>query len=384
MKKINKNTLKKNIFATVNRDIESANIAGAAVIVAQNGEILLNEHFGFSDAPNQKPLKKHSLFRLASMTKPVTAVAALIGVDRGWFSLDDKISKHFPEFENMFIGRLENGKVVPDKKHDNTATLRHLLSHDNGFMACNELYMPQELAMPKEAFADNKTAAYYCLNNTCLCFEPGRAAKYSAYFAFDLIALLIEKHSSMKYADFIKKNIFEPLGITDITYTPTDEQWARLVCMCDRAAGGVIFNADMGKHTFEGFPLSYTCAGAGLVGSIEDYFKFAEMLRLGGKVGDVQIVSPESFSLMYQKYVPQEYMHPDEKYSWGLGVRVTNGDPYLPDNCFGWSGAYGTHFWVDRENGITAIYMKNNRWHDSHGGGSTAVQFEKDVMTAAE
>lgn len=384
MKKLSKELLYKNIVSTINRDIENTKLAGAAVLVAKDGEILLKEHLGYSDAISRTPLKKNAIFRLASMTKPVTAIAALIGVDRGWFSLDDKISTHFPKFENMYIGRLENGKVIPHRRHDNTATLRNLLSHDSGFMASNDLYAPQESAMPKEAFINNETAVRYCLNNTCLCFEPGKAAKYSPYFPFDLIGILIERHSCMKYADFIKKYIFRPLGITDITYTPTEDQWSRMVCMYNKTTEGNIVNVDMAKHTFEDFPLSYTCAGAGLVGSIEDYFKFAEMLRLGGKVGNIQIVSPENFQRMYQKYVPQEYMHPSEKYSWGLGVRVTNGDPYLPDNCFGWSGAYGTHFWIDPVNNITAIYMKNNRWYDSAGCGSTGVQFEKDIMASFE
>lgn len=376
MQKLDKNSLYKNVVSSIESDIKYGNISGAAVLVAQNGEVLLNEYLGYSDSFNQIPLKENALFRLASMTKPVTAIAALIGVQNGWFSLDDKISKHFPEFENMYIGRLENGKVVPDRKHDNTAILRQLLSHDNGFMASNELYLPQEYDMPIEAFETNETAAYYCLNNTCLCFAPGSASKYSGYFAFDLIGLLIERHSGIKYAEFINKNIFEPLGITDITYNPTDEQWSRMVAMSDRGCTGIRFNVEMGKHTFEGFPLSYTCAGAGLVGSVEDYFKFAEMLRNNG----APLVSPEIFALMPKKYVAQELMHPDEKYSWGLGVRVTNGDPYLPDGTFGWSGAYGTHFFIDPENQITAIYMKNSRWHDAGGGGQTSKQFEKDII----
>ncbi len=367
--------------------MENSAIAGAAVIVAQNGEILCHERFGFSDAKTKKPLEKNALFRLASMTKPVTAVAALIGVEKGWFSLEDKVSDHYPEFENVYVGRLQNGKVIPDHKPKRPVILRQLLSHDNGFMAGGaggELYAPQENAMPKSAFETNKTAVEYCIKNTCFTFEPSYSAGYSAYFAFDLIGLLIEKHSGMKYADFINNYIFEPLGITDITYCPSEEQWSRLVCMSDRSVGKEIINVDMGKHTFEGFPLSYTCAGAGLVGSIEDYFKFAEMLRLGGNWNGKQIVSPDLFPLIYKKYVPMEYMHPDEKYSWGLAVRVTHGDPYLPDGTFGWSGAYGTHFFIDRENQITAIYMKNNRWFESGGGGRTGVQFEKDIMNSFE
>ncbi|MBE6787012.1 MAG: beta-lactamase family protein [Ruminococcaceae bacterium] len=384
MQTLNKNLLQQNIENSIKNDIKYSNIAGAAVMVAQNGKILMNEHFGFSDAPNQKPLKSGAMFRLASMTKPVTAIATLIGAEKGWFSLDDKVSDHFPEFENIYVGKLENGKVVPSHKPKRPVVLSQLLSHNSGFMASSELYLPQEFEMPKEMFETNKTAAQYCLENTCLCFEPYYQTGYSGYFAFDLIALLIERHSGMKYADFLNEYIFKPLEIKDITYTPTPEQWERVVSMSDRGAGGILFNVDMTGHTFEGFPLTYTCAGAGLVGSIEDYFKFAEMLRQNGTYNGKQIVSPELFPALYKKYVPQEYMPKGAKHSWGLGVRVTVGDDCLPDGCYGWSGAYGTHFFIDPKNQITAIYMKNNRWHDSHGGGMTAVQFEKDIMNSFE
>lgn len=385
MKKLDKNLLYKNVLSSIESDLENANIAGAAVMVAQHGEILLDERLGYSNGMSKTLLKRNSIFRLASMTKPVTAIAALIGVEKGWFSLDDKVSDHFPEFANLYIGRLENGKVIPDRKPKRDVVLQQLLSHNNGFMAGGdgaELYLPQENAMPLSAFETNKAAVDYCLKNTCLTFEPYYETGYSGYFAFDIIGLLIERHSGMKYADFIQKNIFEPLGIKDITYTPTQEQWERIVCMSDRTVGRGIVNVDMGEHTFENFPLSYTCAGAGLVGSIEDYFKFAEMLRQGGSYNGIRIVSPEIFPLLYKKYVPMEYMPEGSAHSWGLGVRVALGDKNLPDGSYGWSGAYGTHFWIDPENDITAIYMKNNRWHDSHGGGSTAMQFEADVSSS--
>ena len=382
MKKLNKELLIKNVSDSIKNDMKETNIAGAAVIVAQHGEILLDERFGYSNFLAKKPLERNAIFRLASMTKPVTAVAALIGVQNGWFDLNDNVSEHFPEFENLYVGKLENGKVVPDHKPKKPVCLQQLLSHNNGFMASAPLYPPQEELMPKSAFANNKTAVDYCLKNTCLTLEPYYETGYSGYFAFDLIALLLERYSGMKYADFINEKIFKPLGIKDITYTPTNEQWQRTVMMFERTDGKDGINVDMGNHTFEGFPLSYTCAGAGLAGSIEDYFIFAEMLRNGGTYKGIEIVHPDVFPQIYKKYVPMEYMPKGAINSWGLGVRVSLNDPVLPDDCWGWSGAYGTHFWIDPVNDITAIYMKNSRWHDSHGCGNTGKQFEADIMAS--
>lgn len=357
MQKLNKKSLREKVLSTLQYDLENANIAGASVIVAQNGEVLLDKQVGYSNILTKTPLRQNNIFRLASMTKPITAVAFLIGVENGWFSPNDKVSKHFPEFADLYIGRLENGLVVPDRKPRREVILQQLLSHNNGFMASSPLYLPQEELMPKEVFKNNKSAVQYCLNHTCLTFDPYYNVGYSGYFAFDLIALLIERCSGIPYAEFLEKNIFKPLGITDITYNPTKEQWSRVVCMADRTIGKGIVNVDMGEHTFEGFPLSYTCAGAGLVGSITDYFKFAEMLRCGGRLNGTEIVSPEIFPLLYKKYIPKKYMPKTDKFSWGLGVRVTDGDPNLPDGCFGWSGAYGTYFWIDPQNQITAIYI---------------------------
>jgi len=382
MKTPDKILLYENVSNSIKKDIERNNISGAAVMVAQHGEILLNEHFGSSNFLTQKPLEKNAIFRLASMTKPVTSVAALIGVQNGWFDLSDNVSKHFPEFENMYVGKLEDGKVIPDHKPEKSVCLQQLLSHNNGFMASSPLYEPQEELMPKSAFETNKTAVDYCFKNTCLTLEPYYETGYSGYFAFDLIALLVERHSGMKYADFVYENIFNPLGIKDITYTPTDEQWQRTVTMFEKTDGKGGVNVDMSEHTFEGFPLTYTCAGAGLVGTIEDYFIFAEMLRCGGNYNGTEIVKPDVFPQIYKKYVPMEYMPNGAVHSWGLGVRVSVNDPVLPDGCWGWSGAYGTHFWIDPENDITAIYMKNSRWHDSHGCGNTGKQFEADVMAS--
>ena len=144
--------------------------------------------------------------------------------------------------------------------------------------------------------------------------------------------------------------------------------------MHDRAVGPGLVTVNMGRNIFERHPLTYEAAGAGLMGSIEDYFIFAEMLREKGKYKDTRIVNESTFSLIEKPYVTKKIM--DGTYLWGLGVRVMAGDRYLPDGAFGWSGAYGTHFWVDPVNDVTALYMRNMRWYDTHGCGSIGRQFE--------
>lgn len=380
MRELDKQLLRKNVSRQTEKDLELCNISGASVIVAQHGVILHKECVGYKNPITKEPLEFNAMFRLASMTKPVTAVAALMGVERGWFSLDDKITDYFPEFGDMYVGRIEDGDVVPDHKPKNELLLYQFLSHNCGFMGAGPLYEIEESKMPFEAYKDNKTAVEYCIKNTCLTYEPKLEQGYCGTTAFDVIALLIEKNSGMKYADFIKKNIFDPLGIKDITYHPTEDQWSRLIAMTDKMCAKGHSVVDMGRHTFENFPLEYTSAGAGLVGSIEDYFVFAEMLRCGGEYRGVRIIKEDVLASIRKVFVPVEILGEGATYTWGLGVRISTDDKNLPPGCFGWSGAYGTHFWVDPENDITAVYMKNSRWHDSHGCGETGREFEKAVM----
>ena len=364
------------------RDLDGGYIGGADILVYQNGETLFRHAEGFSDADKGTPLSEGALFRLASMTKPVTAVAALIGVERGWFSLDDDMEKHFPELSKMYVGRAEDGQIVPDHKPYHKLKLHHFLSNTSGFLGVSPLYDIAENSIPKSAYKNNKAMADWCLNNTCFTYEPTVTVGYCGYQAYDLVALLIERYSGKSWADFLDENIFSPLGITDLTYRPTADQWKRLVKMCDRTTGGLC-TVELGEHTFEGFPLEYTSAGAGLIGSVDAYFKFAKMLLSGGELDGVRIIKEETLRLMSKPWVSSEVMGQNEA-AWGLGVMVRKLGATLPEHTFGWSGAYGTHFWVDPDNKVIAIYMKNSRWYDSHGCGKTGKDFERAVAASFE
>lgn len=382
MKILNKQLLYTAVKSRIESDIERGNIGGAAAIVIQNGETACDLRLGYKNISTHEPLLKNTLFRLASLTKPVAGVACMIAVEKGYFSLKDKVSDYFPNVKNMYVGKIENGEVIPDRKPQNDILICDLLTHTSGIMGSNALCEPQEYIMPDSAYKTNKAMVDYCIKNTCLTFEPTKGSAYSGYAAFDIMALIIEEKSGLSYAQFVNKYIFEPLGIKDITFNPTEEQWSRMITMTDKAVGNKCVAVDMGRHTFEGFPLSYTCAGASLTGTIEDYAIFGEMLRRDGEYGGIRIITPESVKAISTPYVPMCTPGLSPYDSWGLGVRVTVNNPTLPKGCFGWSGAYGAHFWVDPENQITAIYMRNSRLHDSHGGGKTAANFETDVMSA--
>lgn len=319
------------------------------------------------------------MYRLASMTKPVTGVAALIAVERGWFGLDDMVEDYLPQFRDMKVARLEDGHPVVDHEAHQPLRIWHMLSHCSGIMSECPLGDALFELTPRSAFDSMDASINYCAGQP-LAFDPTEYTAYSGYTAFDVVAKIIEMKSGLSYEEFLCRNIFQPLGLTDITFTPTEEQWSRMITMSDRAVGPSAINVEMGRHIFEAFPLSYTCAGASLAGTLHDYSIFAEMLRNRGSYQGAKIFSPELLEELRKPRISVTTPNRDPISSWGLGVRVVDQPSHLPIGAFGWSGAYGTHFWVDPENEITAVYLRNSRWYDSHGGGKIGLQFEKDVM----
>jgi len=383
MKYLNKSKLNHDIMEELQKDLALANIAGAAVMVSQDGEKVCDIRAGVKNVDTGEPLQPGTLFRYASLTKPITGAATLIGVQNGWFDLEDKVSDYFPDFEEMYLGKVVDGRIVAGEKARNPLRLFHLLSHSSGLL-CGELGGLQQQQMPESAFTSCKDNVEYCGKHVLLTFEPGEGAAYSAYTAFDVIACLLEQKSGLGYQAFLDKYLFGPLGIRDITFHPTKEQWQRMSAMHDRAEGNRMITVNMGQYIFERFPLSYTCAGAGLCGTIEDYHIFAEMLLEDGTYRGVQILRPEIAALLHKEYVKPGVPGLGVSSNWGIGVRVITEHPWLTRGTFGWSGAYGGHMFIDPEHRITAIYMKQNRWHESHGGGRTGTEFEKIVMGALQ
>ncbi|MDW7658989.1 MAG: serine hydrolase [Bacillota bacterium] len=384
MKTLNAKRLQKTLEMHADENIARHNMGGAAMLVSQHGVCVCSVYRGYKNVVTQEPLVPRTMFRLASMTKPVTGIACLLGLQNGWFTLDDKVSDHLPAYENMYVGKLDDcGFPVRSHKAQKDILIKHLLTHSSGIISEDAFGNIQNDLIPTGALSSLTDVVQYCPEHTCLSFEPGEKTAYSGYAAFDTLARIIEMKSGQTYATFVQENIFQPLGIKDITFVPNDEQWSRMSVMCDKAVGGFV-TVDLGRHTFEQFPLSYTCAGASLVGTIEDYHIFAEMLLQNGSYNGKTIVAPELIRLMKTPYVADGTPGLSKTESWGLGVRVTMCDPILPAGTFGWSGAYGTHFWVDQENDISAVFMKNTRWHDSHGHGETGLQFERDVMSTLQ
>ena len=372
---LDKNKVRENIEKRVSDDILSGRVGGAAMLVKQGGEVVYKGFFGSADGV--RPLSENTVFRLASMTKPITGVAIMRQIEKGLVSLDDALDKFIPEYGEMEIGRVVDGKIEIVGKAQNKIKILHLLTHTSG-VGCGELGNILGSGCVYEYGVDLKRVADE-YSSKPISFEPYTAQAYSGRVGFDLLARVVEITSDMPYDEFLKKEIFEPLEMKDTTFTPSSEQWGRAICMHNLVDGKAIFYPIDREHIFGKLPLTYFCGGAGLVSTLTDYEKFADMLLSGGvaKNGE-RILSEDTVRLMRTVAVPDSIMPGNQK--WALSMRVILEPTYgrLPVGAYGWSGAFGTHFWVDPENGIVGIYMKNSHY-DGGSGALTAANFEKDV-----
>ena len=371
MRKLDVELLTKKVDEHISSDIANAFVGGVTVIVNQDGKRVLKRTY---EDEVFKNINDDTLYRLASMTKPIIAVAIMILRDRGLLSVEDNISKYLPAFAEMNIGKLdENDQPVFVSKAEKQIRIRDLLTHSSGLGS--ELVGMKAWDRRPESCKDllEKSVDYYA--ETYLGFEPATKQMYSPAMAFDVLGRIVEIVSGKSLEDFLQKEIFIPLGMTHTTFNPTEEQWGKFVPMHNNHDGKQSFDPMEKGFVFEGVPHTCYCGAGGLASTAEDYSKFAEML-LGGKgiLCDETIremSSPQLSDIMKGEMV------------WGFGMRVIVQDVYkdLPVGSFGWGGAYGTHFWVDPENKITAIYMKNTRYNGEISSRTLRV-FERDVTTS--
>ena len=379
MKKIDAELLDKRLSKTAEEQIASEDLGAAEMIVKQEGKTVFHKLFGKAsvDGPALPP---NSVFRLASMTKPVTALAVLLALDDGKVDLMDPVSDYIPHFAHMTVGHEENGEVVIDKASAGTVRVYHLLSHISG-IGSGSVLAPLLSKQPQTSLKD--VAEYY--GRMPLAFEPGCGQAYSATAAFDVAARVVEIAEEEDFAAFIKRRIFDPIGMPDTTFAPTDEQWDRMVVMHGKNKEGRGIDSESATRkgcVFASINPNVYCAGGGLASTANDYSRFAETLLNEGVTPDGnRIIRWEICRKMHIPFCAEYFMMGDTQ--WGLGVRVITKPGYrfgLEQGCYGWSGAYGTHFWVDPENRLTAVYMKNDST-DGGAGCRTANRFEEDVTS---
>lgn len=379
MKKINRDKLNELICSHAEERMAKNQLGGAELMVRQEGEIVFHKTFGVQHTGDKEPLKENCLYRTASMTKPVSTVALLREVDQGHIDLYAPVTKYIPEIGKMHVAHVEDNKLVDDGQYEGVIRVFNLVNHTSGIDAA-----PVSPLEKVEWNGNFEAVVKHTVNNTHLAFQPYTSQMYSSH-AFCVACRIVELVSGMDYKEYLKKYITEPLEMPDTTYEISPEQAERMISMHYIDKDGKSGDRDiLPDRLFELLEPGQPRGGFGLASTCSDYSKFAQMLLNGG-VGDngARILSEESVRKMQMPTVPEFIMPGDQK--WGLGVRVITYPtyPWLDVGSYGWSGAYGTHFWVDPQNKITAVYMKNDGT-DGGAGCSTGNQFESDVHDSLE
>jgi CubicO group peptidase (beta-lactamase class C family) len=379
----------KRVADLMTRHIEARNISGAVTLVARNGRVAWLEAQGLMDVESRKPMQKDTIFRIMSMTKPVIGTAIMMMVEEGRVRLNDPVSRFIPEFRGQKVAIMQPAQggrgaapaagAAPAEPRfytvpaDREITVRDLLTHTSGLVSGGDAGRSEAAkvaAQPKETLANYIPR----LGAVPLDFQPGTRWAYSGAAGFDTLARIVEVASGMPIDRFLKQRLFDPLGMKDTTFQPNDSN-PRMVTNYRRGQSGL--EKQQNPAFMNGV---YFSGGGGLMSTADDYFQFAQMLLNGGQLNTTRILSPRGVELMRSVFAQDTLPGRPLGEAFGLSVRVVK-DPvarnsFLSEGSFGWSGAYGTHFWIDPKEKIVAILMIQT---PAQG---ISVDFENVVMQA--
>jgi CubicO group peptidase (beta-lactamase class C family) len=381
------------VHALVERTIAAGEISGAVTLVARNGQVAYLEAQGVMDLTTKKPMQADSMFRMASMSKPVAAVAILMLAEEGKVRLSDPVSRFIPAYANLEVGIAKPAApgpggppaaapaapggpppafyTVPTTRQ---ITVLDLLTHTSGLMSGTMGNSAGNAAFNKRHELGLKWVEQ--LDQSPLEFQPGTRWAYSAVAGFDALAHIVEIASGQEYSEFLKQRLFGPLGMRDVTFWPSTEQRSRLATVYQRRDGKLVPATDPDSMSGE----KYHGGGGGLMSTAETYAQFAMMLANGGELNGVRILSPRTVELMGSEFIPASLPGRQPGEGYGLGVRVITDSAargtWLSEGSFGWSGVYGTHFWVDPKEKLVGIVLAQT------SSRNFLTDFENSVMQA--
>lgn len=338
-------------------------LPGFDLAVFHNGACVLRYRNGYSDLENKVKMNGRERYNIYSCSKVIACTAAMQLWERGLFSLDDPLSDYMPEFVEMTV-QTEDGI----KTAEHPILIRHLFEMTAGFSYhCQSPQLKKAYAETDGMCPTRETMKY--LAKEPLLFEPGDRWEYS--LCHDVLAAFVEVVSGIPFYDYVRKNIFDPLGMDDSTFMLPDEELPTIAPQY-RFENGTAVNVG---QSINGFKLgrAYASGGAGCISTVDDYMKFLEALR----VGDI-VLKRDTVSLMatnrLSEYQSRTYWNIDT-HGYGLGVRCPHGDPHYMD--FGWGGAACAFLAMDRENAISLYFGAHMLASPTQGISSMLYRFAR-------
>lgn len=350
------------IHKMVARHLDLGDITGAVILVARKGQIAYVDVQGVMDLESKKPVTRDTMFRIASMTKPVIGTAVMMMLEEGKLRLDDPVSKFIPEFKKMNVAVASGaggGTAKPPQfstvPAEREITIKDLLTHTSG-LASGPMGASEVAKNPRKP---GDTLADYVprLAATPLEFQPGSRWLYSPGAAFDTLGRIVEIASNTPLDRFLAQRVFGPLQMKDTSFYPSEAQLPRLITAYTKGEQGLTKNPQQITMSSK----VYFSGGGGLVSTVDDYARFAQMLMNGGELAGQRLLSPRTVKLMGSVHAPATLPGRRAGEGYGLSMRVVSdavgGNHRVSDGAFGWSGAYGTHFWVDQKEDLIAVMM---------------------------
>ena len=338
----------------LNRYVAEQRIAGAVAAVARRGQVGYLEAVGVQDLQTRAPMTERSLFRIYSMTRPVTAVAVMMLHEEGRFELDDPVARFIPEFKNVVVAGDQGAQPRPATK---PMTVRDLLLHTSGLNArTSEIYRREQVR------ARTITMAQFIANlvRVPLMEEPGTRYRYSE--GTTVLGRLVEIWSGKPFEEFLEERIFRPLRMTDTMFwASTAEQRARLTTVYGPAPGGGLVQVDTETLPFTERPTLIEGA-VGLLSTVPDYLRFSQMLLNKGELDGVRLLRAKTVEMMTTNGLSEAVQKTrDGSMGWGLAnvqvlLEASASDPASKGE-YGWDGTAGTIFWVDPLKQMVAVLM---------------------------
>ena len=356
------------IDRTLKEFVDQGDVAGiSALVYEKNTEVYFNA-FGYADIESDVPMSRNTIVQIYSMTKPITGVALMQLYEQGKFRLDDPLHVYAPEYKDTPVLKEvdDDGNVVLEKAA-RPISIRDITRHTAGF--ANDVNMPGIGPLLSEADPRNRNNTVIELSQKLaqvpLIFQPGSQWYYG--LSVDVQASLVERLSGEPFDEYLKKNIFEPLGMTETGfYVPTEKQ-NRFAATYRRSDDGQLFRVpDSTAHSFNTHHWNLKPGGWGIASTIDDYMNFARMLVNEGTFKDKKILQAETVKLMATNHLADSiterlWLPSKGNVGFGIDFAVRENPPTSSEENYGvvgeffWDGAASTLFWVDPENDITAV-----------------------------
>ncbi|ODT88461.1 serine hydrolase domain-containing protein [Phenylobacterium sp. SCN 70-31] len=354
-------------------------IAGCQVSVARHGHLAYFKSFGAMDLERGKTTRDDTIYRIYSMTKPVTSVALMTLYERGYFQLNDPVSRYVPSWKNHRVWVSGEGEAMQTEAPHRPITFRDVLSHTAGLTyggglpgvgiqhPIDKVY--RELKIRSFDAPDTMDGFMEKLSKVPLRYQPGTAWMYS--LATDVCGALVEIISGKPFAQYLQEEIFEPLGMKDTAFQVAPEKVDRFAANYQRGPDKTLKLIDDPANSAFAKEPGFKSGGGGLTGTSADYLRFCEMLRRGGELDGARILGPRTVALMHMNHLPGGKQLTDlaiggfsetayDGVGFGLGFASTLGEVEsggLGAGDYYWGGAASTIFWVDPKEDLCVVFM---------------------------